>query len=114
MHPNATTLRGLYARRPVILAPMEDVTDLVFRRLCREVGAELCVTEFVNVEGLLRGCRKAKRKLHLPADDVPTVIQIYGRRGRRAFGPAGHRHQLRLLGAQDRRSRRRRGLAAGP
>jgi len=78
MHPNATTLRGLYARRPVILAPMEDVTDLVFRRLCREVGAELCVTEFVNVEGLLRGCRKAKRKLHLPADDVPTVIQIYG------------------------------------
>ncbi len=72
------TLRALYATRPVILAPMEDVTDLVFRRLCREVGAELCVTEFVNVEGLLRGCRKAKRKLLLPADDVPTVIQIYG------------------------------------
>lgn len=78
MHPNAAVLRDLYARRPVILAPMEDVTDLVFRRLCREVGAELCVTEFVNVEGLLRGCRKAKRKLQLPADDVPTVIQIYG------------------------------------
>lgn len=78
MHPNAAALRAIYARRPVILAPMEDVTDLVFRRLCREVGAELCVTEFVNVEGLLRGCRKARRKLHLPADDVPTVIQIYG------------------------------------
>ncbi|MEZ4391535.1 MAG: tRNA dihydrouridine synthase DusB [Polyangiales bacterium] len=78
MHPNAAALREIYSRRPVILAPMEDVTDLVFRRLCREVGAELCVTEFVNVEGLLRGCRKAKRKLVLPPDDVPTVIQIYG------------------------------------
>lgn len=78
MHPNASRLRAIYSRRPVILAPMEDVTDLVFRRLCREVGAELCVTEFVNVEGLLRGCRKARRKLLLPPDDVPTVIQIYG------------------------------------
>jgi len=78
MHPNAATLRAIYARRPVVLAPMEDVTDLVFRRLCREVGAELCVTEFINVEGLLRGCRKAKRKLAIPADDTPTVIQIYG------------------------------------
>lgn len=78
MHPNAQALRAIYTRRPVVLAPMEDVTDLVFRRLCRAVGAELCVTEFVNVEGLLRGCRKAKRKLVLPADDVPTIIQIYG------------------------------------
>lgn len=78
MHPNAHALREIYSRRPVVLAPMEDVTDLVFRRLCRTVGAELCVTEFVNVEGLLRGCRKAKRKLVLPADDVPTIIQIYG------------------------------------
>ncbi len=71
-------LRALYAARPVILAPMEDVTDLVFRRLCRTVGATLCVTEFVNVEGLLRGARTALRKLDLPPDDQPTVIQIYG------------------------------------
>lgn len=78
MHPNAHALREIYARRPVVLAPMEDVTDLVFRRLCRTVGAELCVTEFINVEGLLRGCRRAKRKLVLPPDDVPTIIQIYG------------------------------------
>ena len=57
---------------------MEDVTDVVFRRLCRTVGAGLCVTEFVNVEGLLRGCRNAKRKATLHAGDEPTAIQIYG------------------------------------
>lgn len=71
-------LRELLSRRPVILAPMEDVTDAVFRRLCRGVGAELCVTEFVNAEGLLRGCRNAKRKMALAPDDRPTAIQIYG------------------------------------
>jgi tRNA-dihydrouridine synthase len=49
--------RALFASRPVILAPMEDVSDAVFRRHCRSLGAELCVTEFINVEGLLRGCR---------------------------------------------------------
>lgn len=57
---------------------MEDVTDAVFRRLCRGVGAEICVTEFVNVEGLLRGCRNARRKATLAAADAPTAIQIYG------------------------------------
>jgi nifR3 family TIM-barrel protein len=57
---------------------MEDVTDALFRRICRARGAELAVTEFVNVEGLLRGCRKARRKIQLAADDVPTAIQIYG------------------------------------
>jgi nifR3 family TIM-barrel protein len=57
---------------------MEDVTDAVFRRLCRSVGAQLCLTEFVNVEGLLRGCRNARRKSNLGPDDQPTAIQIYG------------------------------------
>lgn len=64
--------------RPVILAPMEDVTDLVFRRLCRELGCRITVTEFVNVEGLLRGCKNARRKIALAEDDVETAIQIYG------------------------------------
>jgi nifR3 family TIM-barrel protein len=68
----------LFASRPVVLAPMEDVSDAVFRKLCRGLGAELCVTEFVNAEGLLRGCRKARRKLALAGDDQPTAIQIYG------------------------------------
>lgn len=57
---------------------MEDVSDAVFRRLCRSVGADLCVTEFVNCEGLLRGCKTAARKIDLEPDDRPTAIQIYG------------------------------------
>src|SRR6185369_13236428 len=68
----------LWKNRPVILAPMEDVSDAVFRRLCRTRGASLCVTEFVNAEGLLRGCRTAARKIALEPDDRPTAIQIYG------------------------------------
>ena len=62
----------------VMLAPLEDVSDLVFRRICRGFGAKVTVTEFVNVEGLLRGCRHAKRKVSLAADDTLTAIQIYG------------------------------------
>jgi tRNA-dihydrouridine synthase B len=68
----------LFSRRPVILAPMEDVTDAVYRRLCRELGAEICVTEFVNAEGLLRATRIAQRKITLAENDRPTAIQIYG------------------------------------
>lgn len=82
MHPNLVRLRELYAQKPVILAPMEDVTDTVFRRLCRTlVGPgypQIGMTEFVNVEGLLRGCRNAKRKIRLADDDTLTAIQIYG------------------------------------
>jgi nifR3 family TIM-barrel protein len=74
----ARSFEDLFASRPVILAPMEDVSDAVFRRLCRRFGADLCVTEFVNCEGLLRGCRNARRKATLESDDRPTAIQIYG------------------------------------
>jgi nifR3 family TIM-barrel protein len=74
----AEHLRTLLARKPVVLAPMEDVTDVVFRRICRARGAGLAMTEFVNVEGLLRGCRNARRKVELAADDSLTGIQIYG------------------------------------
>jgi nifR3 family TIM-barrel protein len=71
-------LRALYAQKPVVLAPMEDVTDVVFRRICRARGAAIALTEFVNVEGLLRGCRNARRKIGLSPDDTLTAIQIYG------------------------------------
>ncbi len=77
-HPNLLKLRELYAQKPVILAPLEDVSDVVFRRMCRAMGAEITLTEFVNVEGLLRGCRNARRKIALAEDDVLTAIQIYG------------------------------------
>jgi tRNA-dihydrouridine synthase B len=76
--PAHARLQALYAQKPVILAPMEDVTDVVFRRICRARGATLAMTEFVNVEGLLRGCRNARRKIHLEADDELTGVQIYG------------------------------------
>jgi nifR3 family TIM-barrel protein len=57
---------------------MEDVSDAAFRRVCRARGADLCVTEFVNVEGLLRGARDAAHKIDLLPGDQPTAIQIYG------------------------------------
>lgn len=69
---------ALMATRPVILAPMEDVSDPIFRAICREQGADLCFTEFVNVDGLLRGDPRARRKITLDADDTPVAIQIYG------------------------------------
>lgn len=78
MFDHEQQFREIYARRPVMLAPMEDVSDHVFRAICRARGAELCFTEFVNVEGLLRGCGRAKRKMTLAPGDQPTAIQIYG------------------------------------
>jgi nifR3 family TIM-barrel protein len=71
-------LRAKLTAPAVVLAPMEDVTDDVFRRLCRKYGADVTMTEFVNVEGLLRGCRNAQRKIRLSPDDELTAIQIYG------------------------------------
>jgi tRNA-dihydrouridine synthase B len=71
-------LRAKLSAPAVVLAPMEDVTDDVFRRLCRKYGADVTMTEFVNVEGLLRGCRNAQRKIRLAPDDDLTAIQIYG------------------------------------
>ena len=74
-----TQLSDSMARKPVMLAPMEDVSDVVFRRIARGFGADVCFTEFVNVEGLLRGCRNAKRKMLLARrTTADTAIQIYG------------------------------------
>ncbi len=67
-----------FATRPVLLAPMEDVSDAVFRRVCRARGADVCVTEFVNADGLVTQQADARRKIALPEGDSPTAIQIYG------------------------------------
>ena len=77
-NPAFRALDALYAHKPVILAPMEDVSDAVFRALCRRRGAELCMTEFVRAESAVAGCRIAARKLAVAASDAPTAIQIYG------------------------------------
>jgi tRNA-dihydrouridine synthase B len=68
----------LYARHPVVLAPMEDVTDAAYRRLCRGLGAVVCMTEFVRAEHMISGSSIARRKIALAPDDRPTAIQIYG------------------------------------
>ncbi|MDE5686292.1 MAG: tRNA dihydrouridine synthase DusB, partial [Paramuribaculum sp.] len=65
--------------RPVMLAPMEDVTDLSFRLICKEQGADMVYTEFVSADALIRNIAATTRKLHISPGERPTAIQIYGR-----------------------------------
>ncbi len=65
--------------RPLLLAPMEDVTDQEFRCLCREFGADMVYTEFVSSEALIRDVKSTKRKLAIATEERPAAIQIYGR-----------------------------------
>ena len=65
--------------RPVMLAPMEDVTDPSFRLLCRENGAASVYTEFVSAEALVRDIASTTRKLFINDAERPVAIQIYGR-----------------------------------
>jgi nifR3 family TIM-barrel protein len=67
---------------------MEDVSDSPYRRICRSVGAHVCVTEFVNAEELLGRSQRAHRKMSLGAEDGPTAIQIYGADADRLLGAA--------------------------
>jgi tRNA-dihydrouridine synthase B len=63
---------------PLLLAPMEDVTDQAFRIICRRLGADMVYTEFVNSEGLVRQSEKTKRKMEFREEERPFGIQIYG------------------------------------
>ena len=65
--------------RPVMLAPMEDVTDSSFRLICKEQGADMTYTEFVSADALIRNIAATTRKLHIEQAERPTAIQIYGR-----------------------------------
>lgn len=64
---------------PVMLAPMEDVTDASFRLICKEMGADMVYTEFVSADALIRNIAATTRKLHISDAERPTAIQIYGR-----------------------------------
>ncbi|NTU53091.1 MAG: tRNA dihydrouridine synthase DusB [Chlorobiaceae bacterium] len=64
--------------RPVILAPMEDVTDKAFRQLCRRHGADIVYTEFISAEALRRGAEKSIRKLDVAELERPVAVQIFG------------------------------------
>lgn len=64
--------------KAILLAPMEDVTDISFRLVCRELGADIVYTEFVNSEGLVRSNQKTHDKLKIIEEERPVGIQIYG------------------------------------
>jgi len=66
-------------KEPLLLAPMEDVTDHVFRRLCKQAGADLMFSEFASSDALIRDIEKTKRKLTIFDDERPVGIQIYGK-----------------------------------
>lgn len=65
--------------RPVMLAPMEDVTDQSFRLICKEQGADMTYSEFVSADALIRNIAATTRKLAIHPAERPTAIQIYGR-----------------------------------
>ena len=64
--------------KPLLLAPMEDVTDASFRFICKEFGADMMYTEFISSDGLIRDARKSLDKLKTYPEEAPIGIQIYG------------------------------------
>ena len=68
-----------FGSHPVFLAPMEDVTDIGFRLLCKRFGASMVYTEFVSAEALVRDVKSTVRKLQISDEERPVGIQIYGR-----------------------------------
>ena len=63
---------------PLLLAPMEDVSDPPFRALCKELGADVVYTEFISSEGLIRDAAKSVQKLDIYEKERPVGIQIFG------------------------------------
>jgi tRNA-dihydrouridine synthase B len=68
-----------YGNRPLFLAPMEDVTDVGFRMLCKRYGAAMVYTEFVAAEAIIRSIKATLSKMTINDDERPVGIQIYGR-----------------------------------
>jgi len=64
--------------KPIILAPMEDVTDQPFRLMCKRLGADIMYTEFVNSDGLIRNSEKTFKKMLFSEEERPFGIQLYG------------------------------------
>ncbi len=71
-------LGNIEIQNAILLAPMEDVTDISFRLVCRELGADIVYTEFVNSEGLVRANKRTHEKLRIIEEERPVGIQIYG------------------------------------
>lgn len=68
-----------FSEYPIFLAPMEDVTDMGFRLMCKHFGADMVYTEFVSSDALIRHVNKTKAKLSICDQERPVAIQIYGR-----------------------------------
>lgn len=66
-------------KEPVLLAPMEDVTDQAFRLLCREFGASMVYSEFVSSDALIRSVNRSLQKITVCDEERPVAVQIYGR-----------------------------------
>ncbi len=86
MSANKTSIAGqsirignvYFPKLPVILAPMEDITDPPFRKICREMGADWVYTEFISADGLIRDADKSLQKLDIYPEERPVSIQIFG------------------------------------
>src|ERR1700746_3572699 len=63
---------------PLLLAPMEDVSDPPFRAVCKGLGADLLYTEFISCESLVKGAIKSRKKLDIFDSERPVGIQLYG------------------------------------
>ncbi len=72
------TIGSIDIDRPLILAPMEDVTDMPFRLVCKRLGADIMYTEFVNSDGLIRNNKKTFEKMRFLEEERTFGIQIYG------------------------------------
>jgi nifR3 family TIM-barrel protein len=68
-----------FGEQPLFLAPMEDVTDIGFRKLCKRFGAAMVYTEFVSAEALVRDVKSTVDKLTISDEERPVGIQLYGR-----------------------------------
>ena len=64
--------------RPLFLAPMEDVTDIGFRSMCKRYGAAMVYTEFVSADAIIRNIKSTLSKMIIDDNERPTGIQIYG------------------------------------
>ena len=68
-----------FGERPLFLAPMEDVTDIGFRKMCKRFGAAMVYTEFVSADAIIRSIRSTLSKMVIDDRERPVGIQIYGR-----------------------------------
>ncbi len=75
---------------PLYLAPMAGVTDLVFRRICKELGADVMVTEFVSAEGILQADKRTRKYTEFDDEQRPVGVQLFGADGERMAEASRH------------------------